>query len=106
MSLAAQPQEAALNPHTVLDHDDMHHLVNGLSLEVTRQADRIRRRSHGQDWPGAASAMSELEEAVEILGRLVNTTLHQAIAAGRAEQQQYETDEDGPPAELPTGQYL
>ena len=83
----------------------MHHLVNGLSLEVTRQADRIRRRSHGQDWPGAASAMSELEGAVEILGRLVNTTLHQAIAAGRSEQQ-HETDEDGPPAELRTGQYL
>lgn len=105
MSLAAQPQEAALNPNTVLDHDDMHHLVNGLSLEVTRQADRIRRRSHGQDWPGAASAMSELEEAVEILGRLVNTTLHQAIAAGRSEQQP-ETDDDEPPAELTTGQYL
>lgn len=66
--------------------------MNGLSLEVTRQADRIRRRSHGQDWPGAASAMSELEDAVEVLGRLVNTTLHQAIAAGRSEQQ-HETDE-------------
>lgn len=39
----------ALIPQTVLEHDEMHHLVNGLSLEVTRQAERIRRRSHGQD---------------------------------------------------------
>jgi len=59
--LAPEPQEAALNPQTIIDDDDMHHLVSGLSLEVTRQAERIRRRSHGQDWPGAASAMAELE---------------------------------------------
>jgi hypothetical protein len=49
--------------------------------------------------------MSELEEAVQILGRLVNTTLHQTIAAARADLQD-ETDDDEPPAELPTGQYL
>lgn len=49
--------------------------------------------------------MSELEEAVEILGRLVNTTLHQAVADGRSEQQP-EIDDQEPPAELPTGQYL
>jgi hypothetical protein len=105
VSLATQQPEAALSTHTVLDHDDMHHLVNGLSLEVTRQADRIRRRSHGQDWPGAASAMTELEEAVEILGRLVNTTLGQAIATGRSGLQA-EPDDEPPSAELPTGQYL
>ena len=106
MSLAAQPQEAALNPHTVLDHDDMHHLVNGLSLEVTRQADRIRRRSHGQDWPGAASAMAELEEAVEILSRLVTTTLGQSIATARAQAQAQVEPDDDEPVDLPIGQYL
>ncbi len=102
MSLATQPQEAALNTHTVLDHDDMHHLVNGLSLEVARQADRIRRRSHGEDWPGAASAMSELEEAVQILGRFVNVTLQGSMTSQAPEPE----PDDEPPGELPTGQYL
>lgn len=80
----------------------MHHLVNGLSLEVTRQAERIRRRSHGQDWPGAASAMAELEEAVQILGRIVDVTLRSSI---RAEMPEPETATHDMP-ELPTGQYL
>ena len=80
----------------------MHHLVNGLSLEVTRQAERIRRRSHGQDWPGAASAMAELEEAVQILGWIVNVTLRSSI---QAEAPELETEPTETP-ELPTGQYL
>jgi hypothetical protein len=103
VSLAVQPQEAALSPHTVIEHDDMHHLVNGLSLEVVRQAERIRRRSHGQDWPGAASAMSELEEAVAILSRMVNLTLRTTMAAPEPGA----ADEEEPPApQLPVGQYL
>ena len=103
MSLTTEPQETALIPQTVLEHEDMHHLVNGLSLEVTRQAERIRRRSHGQDWPGAASAMSELEEAVQILSRIVNVTLRSSIQA-QAPEPEVELDEQVP--ELPTGQYL
>jgi len=81
----------------------MHHLVNGLSLEVARQAERIRRRSHGQDWPGAASAMSELEEAVSVLGRLVNVTLRAATTPVPPEAAE-EPEDEGP--EPPTGQYL
>ena len=80
----------------------MHHLVNGLSLEVTRQAERIRRRSHGQDWPGAASAMAELEEAVQILGRIVQVTLRSSVQADVPEHE----IESAEPPELPTGQYL
>ena len=56
MSLAAQPQEAALNPHTVLDHDDMHHLVNGLSLEVTRQAYEQAGVTNRPEWAAADRA--------------------------------------------------
>lgn len=96
-------QERTLHPNAVIEHDDMHHLVNGLSLEVARQAERIRRRSHGQDWPGAASAMSELEEAVEVLGRMVNLTLRSSVAAEPAGEAE---DGDEPPPELPVGQYL
>lgn len=81
----------------------MHHLVNGLSLEVTRQAERIRRRSHGQDWPGAASAMSELEEAVQILSRIVKVTLRSSLHTPALEPET-EPDEEAP--ELPAGQYL
>ena len=103
MSLITEPQERALIPQTVLEHDEMHHLVNGLSLEVTRQAERIRRRSHGHDWPGAASAMSELEEAVQILSRIVNVTLRSSIQPPAPEPGS-EADEQVP--ELPTGQYL
>jgi outer membrane biosynthesis protein TonB len=88
----------------VIDEDDMHHLVNGLSLEVARQAERLRRRSHGQDWPGAASAMGELEEAVEILGRMVNLTLRSTMA--RPEPESEAAEEEPPTPELPTGQYL
>jgi len=102
VSLTTEPQERALIPQTVLEHDEMHHLVNGLSLEVTRQAERIRRRSHGQDWPGAASAMVELEEAVEILGRIVQITLRSSIPMEAPEP---ETEPAETP-ELPTGQYL
>lgn len=101
-SSSTDEQEHALSTQTVLDHDDMHHLVNGLSLEVARQAERIRRRSHGQDWPGAASAMSELEEAVEILGRLVNVTLRSAVATEPA----LESQDEAPAPELAVGQYL
>lgn len=64
---------------TALDPDQVHHLVNGLSLEVGRQADRIRRRSHSRDWPGAASAMSELEETVELLSEFVNVSLRASL---------------------------
>lgn len=103
MSLTTEPQERALIPQTVLEHDEMHHLVNGLSLEVTRQAERIRRRSHGQDWPGAASAMAELEEAVQILGRMVNVTL---LSSVQTEGPEHEAEPDEPTPELPTGQYL
>lgn len=105
MSLAVQPQEAALIPQTIIEHDDMHHLVNGLSLEVTRQAERIRRRSHGQDWPGAASAMAELEEAVEILGRMVDLTLRASVARPEPAPVEEPADE-APVPELPVGQYL
>lgn len=98
-----EPQERALIPQTVLEHDEMHHLVNGLSLEVSRQAERIRRRSHGHDWPSAASAMAELEEAVQILGRIVNVTLRSSI---QAEVPQPESEPDEQLSELPTGQYL
>lgn len=86
----------------------MHHLVSGLSLEVARQAERLRRRSHGQDWPGAASAMGELEEAVEILGRIVNLTLRSTFAQPEPEPEaEPEAAEEEPSApELPTGQYL
>jgi hypothetical protein len=83
----------------------MHHLVNGLSLEVTRQAERIRRRSHGHDWPGAASAMAELEEAVQILGRIVNVTLRSSVRTEMPEPES-EAEPDEPMPELPTGQYL
>lgn len=75
--------------------------MNGLSLEVTRQAERIRRRSHGHDWPGAASAVSELEEAVQILSRIVNVTLRSSIQAGMPEP-----EPQADVTELPTGQYL
>jgi len=95
-------QEHTLSNHAVLDDDDMHHLVRGLSLEVARQAERIRRRSHGQDWPGAASAMGELEEAVEVLGRIVNLTLRRAVSPP-AEVEPPAPDEA---AALPTGLYL
>jgi hypothetical protein len=105
VSLITEPQERALIPQTVLEHDEMHHLVNGLSLEVTRQAERIRRRSHGQDWPGAASAMSELEEAVQILSRIVNVTLRSSMQA-QSPALEPETESDEEARELPTGQYL
>lgn len=95
-------QERALSQHTVIEHDDMHHLVNGLSLEVARQAERIRRRSHGQDWPVAASAMSELEEAVQVLGRMVHLTLRSSVAVEPAS----EAEEGEPPPDLPVCQYL
>jgi len=81
----------------------MHHLVRGLSLEVARQAERIRRRSHGQDWPGAASAMSELEEAVDVLSRFVNLSLQRAVAPATPDPAV--EDEPAVPA-LSTGQYL
>jgi hypothetical protein len=102
VSLTNRTQETALIPQTVLEHDEMHHLVNGLSLEVTRQAERIRRRSHGQDWPGAASAMAELEEAVQILGRFVKVTLLSSVEADGPDP---EPEPEQTP-ELPTGQYL
>jgi hypothetical protein len=98
-------QEHALSTHAVIDDDDMHHLVSGLSLEVARQADRIRRRSQGQDWPGAASAMSELEEAVEVLGRIVNLTLRSSLAPPPEEMGEPEVEAEPTPA-LSTGQYL
>jgi len=104
VSLAPEPQEAALNPQTIIDDDDMHHLVSGLSLEVTRQAERIRRRSHGQDWPGAASAMAELEEAVAILGRMVDLTLRTSLQP--APQPSEPEGDEAPAPELSTGQYL
>ena len=56
----------------------MHHLVNGLSLEVTRQA-------------------------VQILGRMVKVTLLSSVEAERPEPEA-EPEEQTP--EQPTGQYL
>jgi hypothetical protein len=102
VSLHDGEQETALTSHTVLDDDDMHHLVNGLSLEVVRQAERIRRRSHGQDWPAAASAMAELQEAVDVLDRIMNLTLRNALRPPAPEPD----EGPAPLPEPPTGQYL
>ena len=89
---------------THLDDDQVHHLVNGLSLEVRRQAERIRRRSHGRDWPGAASAMAELEETVELLSEFVTVSLRASMT------RETQSESDGPvdvePDPVPVGQYL
>lgn len=96
--------EDALPKSTNVPPSQLPHLVNGLSLEVARQADRIRRRSHSKDWPGAASAMSELEEAVDLLATFVHVNLQAAIEGDD------EPEPDPAPAEpvpaLSTGQYL
>lgn len=85
---------------TQLDNEQVHHLVNGLSLEVGRQADRIRRRSHSRDWPGAASAMAELEETVELLSEFVNVSLRANLAGGVNESPDVELES------IPVGLYL
>lgn len=93
--------EHALGTPTVLDTDThVPHLINGLSLEVSRQADRIRRRTHTRDWPGAASAMTELEDTVRLLSQLVNVSLANSVAGEPAPEP--EDDESA----LPVGQYL
>lgn len=89
---------------THLDDDQVQHLVNALSLEVGRQADRIRRRSHSRDWPGAASAMTELEETTGLLSEFINVSLRASMTRTP------ESDEDdvaGVEAEsVPVGLYL
>ena len=93
--------EHALSKPTILDTDEhVPHLINGLSLEVSRQADRIRRRTHTRDWPGAASAMTELEEATRLLSQLVNVSLQNTFP------DEPETDEPAEQPALPVGQYL
>ena len=99
-------EDALPNP-THVPSSQLPHLVNGLSLEVARQADRIRRRSHGKDWPGAASAMSELEEAVELLATFVNVNLQAAFEAEEAPEDEVGEPEPAEPVPaLSTGQYL
>lgn len=101
--LLPRRSEHALSIKTQLDSTHVPHLVNGLSLEISRQADRIRRRSHTRDWPGAASAMTELQEAVAVLGQLVNNSLRASFVTDDPEE-----EEPAAPASAPvsTGQYL
>lgn len=89
---------------THLDDDQVHNLVNGLSLEVGRQADRIRRRSHGRDWPGAASAMAELEETVELLSEFVTVSLRASMTSEAQPESGDPVDVEPDP--ISVGQYL
>ena len=101
--LCPRRSERTLSTQTHVDSTHVPHLVNGLSLEIGRQADRIRRRSHTRDWPGAASAMTELEQAVDLLGQLVNASLRASLMNEPGDDGQL----DGPePVELSIGQYL
>ncbi len=69
---------------------------------MSRQADRIRRRSHTSDWPGAASAMRELEETVVLLSRLVNGALEFSLTPVESDR---DVDVESGPV-LSVGQYL
>ena len=97
LSPVIRRSEPNLSIQAHIDSTKFPHLVNGLSLEISRQADRIRRRSHSRDWPGAASAMTELEEAVGVLSNLVDASL---LAGFRDDEP---AEEPGP---IPVGQYL
>ena len=99
--LSLDRTEHQLSAGTILDTDEhLPHVIKGLSLEISRQADRIRRRSLTRDWAGAASVMTELEEATQLLGRLVNVSLHNNLVHGAEDEEETEA-----PA-LPVGQYL
>ena len=100
--LSPDDWRSSLLTHTVLDTDDVPHLVDGLSLEISRQADRIRRRSHSRDWPGAASAMTEMEEAVGLLSQLVNVSLRSSLSQPAPEPESVPEE----PAAPEIGQYL
>ncbi|WP_436793844.1 hypothetical protein [Actinospongicola halichondriae] len=91
-----------MSPSTVVDPAHIPALVNGLSLEVARQADRIRRRSHSSDWPGAASAMTEMEETVELMSGLVTAGMRASFAQ-RAEPEVEPADDE---VAVSVGQYL
>ena len=100
--LSLDRTEHQLSRATIIDTDEhLPHVIKGLSLEISRQADRIRRRSITRDWAGAASAMTELKEATQLLGQLVNVSLQNDVIDEPAGDEE-ETEERG----LSVGQYL